>query len=44
MAVNQKMIFVYDDFSTDQSVLMSCLSMWMRKITESVLIWQCRPL
>ena len=22
MAVNQKMIFVYDDFSTDQSVLM----------------------
>ena len=25
MAVNQKMILVYDDFSTDQSVLMGCL-------------------
>ena len=25
MAVNQKMIFVYDDFSTDQSVLIGCL-------------------
>lgn len=35
MAVNQKMIFVYDDFSTDQSVLMGCLYINVIKGGES---------
>lgn len=35
MAVNQKMILVYDDFSTDQSVLMGCLYINVIKGGES---------
>lgn len=35
MAVNQKMIFVFDDFSTDQSVLMGCLYINVIKGGES---------
>lgn len=35
MAVNQKMIFVYDDFSTDQSVLIGCLYINVIKGGES---------
>ena len=35
MAVNPKMIFVYDDFSTDQSVLMWCLYINVIKGGES---------
>ena len=35
MAVNPKMILVYDDFSTDQSVLMGCLYINVIKGGES---------
>ena len=35
MTVNQKMIFVYDDFSTDQSLLMGCLYINVIKGGES---------